>query len=69
MTARHRLTGEAAAKIRVWFEGMGQSPNKPYGVKRFYEERWARVPGELLEPDRERWAISTENGDTPDCEV
>ena len=68
MSEKHRLTGEAAVKIRVWFRGFGESPNKPYGDRTRFEERWAVVPGNMAKPDRERMSISTENGDTPDCE-
>lgn len=68
MSERHSLTGEAAMKFRVWFRGAGESPDKPYTEKVLFEERWARVPGHLLKPDRERLTISTQNGDTPDCD-
>lgn len=68
MSERHRLTGEAAVKVRIWFRGAGESPNKPYTDKIYFEERWAKVPGHLVKPDSEGLSISTENGDTPDCE-
>lgn len=68
MSEKHRFTGQAALKIRVWFRGVGESPNKPYTDKTRFEERWASVPGHMVKPDRERMSISTENGDTPDCE-
>lgn len=65
MTFRNPNTGEAAMEITVWFEGSGQSPNKPYGVKRWKERRMVRVPGHLIE-DGEDWVIDTANGSTTD---
>jgi len=68
VSERHSLTGKAAMKVRVWFRGFGESPDKPYTDRIRFEERWACVPGQLLKPDNERLSISTNNGDTPDCE-
>tara|TARA_Y100000289_G_scaffold8885_1_gene7915 strand:+ start:8923 stop:9132 length:210 start_codon:yes stop_codon:yes gene_type:complete len=68
VSERHRLNGKAAMKVRIWFRGFGESPNKPYTDTIRFEERWAGVPGELMKPDKESLSISTDNGDTPDCE-
>lgn len=70
MTLRSPLTGEAAMKIRVWFTQYGQSPDTPYRVNRWYETRYARVPGHLLrDPADEPMCISTEHGDTEEPEL
>ena len=61
---RNPKTGKTAQRIRFWFTTEGESPQKPYGVKRIWQDRWVAVPDELMEPAEERWSISTEHGET-----
>ena len=63
MTLRNPNTGKAALKLRVWFESRGSSPQRPYGVRRRWEDRYVAVPQELVDDD-ERMAICGEAGET-----
>jgi hypothetical protein len=58
-------TGKAALRLRVWFESRGESPQRPYTVRRRYEDRYVSVPYELAEED-ERMSICGEAGETPE---
>ncbi len=54
-------------EVITWFEASGSSPNKPYGVRRWRERRYVKVPGHLL-PDStdDQMSINTEHGETFD---
>lgn len=51
-------------EIVVWFEQSGESPGVPFFTRRWRERRYAKVPSHLLKPEREKWSISTEAGET-----
>ena len=55
----------AALRLRVWFERRGESPQRPYSVKRTFQDRYVSVPQELVD-DYEPMAICTEFGETPE---
>lgn len=63
---RNPNTGRVSARIRIWYEAAGESPGKPYTVKRLWEDRWIGVPGERIADTSTPWEVSTEHGDTPD---
>ena len=60
-------TGETVRKIRAWFEKAGESPQRPYAVRRWYEDRYVvvKVSQAGEEPD-ELMTISTDHGETPE---
>ena len=60
-------TGETVRKVRVWFEKAGESPQRPYAVRRWYEDRYVvvKVSQAGEEPD-ELMTISTDHGETPE---
>jgi hypothetical protein len=55
----------AALRLRVWFERRGESPQRPYAVKRSFQDRYVSVPQELLD-DYDPMSICTEFGETPE---
>lgn len=64
---RNPITGDTVRKLRIWFEAEGESPQNPYTVRRWYEDRYVVIPGRLAtdQPD-EPMAICTEFGETPE---
>lgn len=63
---RNPKTGKTAARIRVWYSTEGESPGKPYQVKRLWQDRWVAVPDHCVGTPPPAMEISTEHGDTPD---
>ena len=63
---RKPTTGEVAVAFTVWFEGSGSSPNKPFTTSRWWERRYVKVPGHLVNDRDEPMSISTEEGETKD---
>ena len=61
---RNPETGKAAMRLRVWFETKGSSPQRPYAVRRRYEDRYVAVPQEMLDDDDQTMAICTDQGET-----
>lgn len=61
---RHPVTGKVAIRIRTWFEIKGESPTRPMFVRRWSEDRYVAVPGNMVEEGAEPWSIETEAGFT-----
>lgn len=60
-------TGQTVRKVRVWFEKAGESPQRPYAVRRWYEDRYVVVKvSQAGEEPLEPMSISTEYGETPE---